>query len=114
MPTLEETDQALILALSQLVHNYGFAGVVNTLSQMQQKGLSNFPPPDDRKPTFEIELTKLLNRFHWDTNAATPDYLLASMLLGHLNAYNMCRSRRDSWFGQDMKIEYKKKMESSA
>jgi len=62
--------------------------------------------------TFEEDLRHILKKWGWDNSTSTPDFLLASMLIGTLNTYNMCRSRRDSWFGQDMKIKYKEKVES--
>lgn len=112
MPSLEETDPQLIMTLTNLFAEYGFTGVVNTVSQMKEAGLSNFKQSADPVKTFEEDLRHILNKWQWDTMTSTPDFLLASMVIGNLNNYNMCRSRRDSWFGQDLKIKYKEKVES--
>jgi len=67
---------------------------------------------DGRLITFEGELTRLLNRFGWDQTTMTPDFLLSSMVLGMLNSYNMCRSRRDKWWDFKPEIKYKKEPDS--
>ena len=49
--------------------------------------------------TFENELAALLNRFNFDTESATPDYILARYLVACLNAFSLTASARDTWYG---------------
>jgi hypothetical protein len=109
MPELKDTDPYLILQLSQLIADYGFAGVVLTLSQMQEQGLDKFPPPEPKKEanTFQEELRQALNKYGWDNSTNTPDYLLAGFLLGVLNSLNSLVRQRDKWWDFKPEIKYK-------
>jgi hypothetical protein len=45
-------------------------------------------------PTFEQELTTLINKHSLENQSNTPDYILAQYLQSCLNAYT-----RDTWYG---------------
>jgi hypothetical protein len=58
--------------------------------------------PDSPKvppaPTFEEELTKLINRFSQENTSNTPDFILAQYLSQCLNAFNSAMIRRTDWY----------------
>jgi hypothetical protein len=50
---------------------------------------------------FERDLTALLNRHSEETRSDTPDFLLASFLIGCLATFNRAVKRRETWYGRD-------------
>ena len=52
-----------------------------------------------RRTEFISELAELLNSFNMDTEANTPDYILAQYLLCCLNNFTHIVNARDDWFG---------------
>lgn len=60
------------------------------------------PPPEapvaPAMPTFEQELTKLLNKHSQETQSQTPDYILAKYLVGCLRSFEEAHSAKKEWF----------------
>jgi hypothetical protein len=52
------------------------------------------------QPTFEQELTNLLNRFSQENTSNTPDFVLATFLLGCLETWNRAVADREAWYGR--------------
>lgn len=52
---------------------------------------------------FEIELEHLLNRFNEEAASNTPDFILASYMLRCLQAWNVCVTAREQWYGRSPK-----------
>jgi hypothetical protein len=50
-------------------------------------------------PTFEQELTTLINKHSLENQSNTPDYILAQYLQSCLNAYTNAVKTRDTWYG---------------
>lgn len=53
----------------------------------------------DGQPTFESELTSLLNRHSQENGSNTPDFILAKYLLGCLDVFNTTARAREAWYG---------------
>jgi hypothetical protein len=51
---------------------------------------------------FESELQHLINRHSKENDSDTPDYILASYLIGCLENYNITVKARDKWYGVDV------------
>ncbi len=51
------------------------------------------------RPSFEQELTALLNRHSKENFSNTPDFILAEYLTGCLEAFNKTAQARDKWYG---------------
>lgn len=49
--------------------------------------------------TFEQKLQELLNCFSVENGSDTPDFMLASYLIGCLRVYEATVKKRDAWFG---------------
>lgn len=54
-----------------------------------------------RHDAFEKDLTQLINKYSLENCCDTPDFVIASMLVGFFDAYCANISRRDKWFGFD-------------
>lgn len=50
-------------------------------------------------PSFERDLSRVINRYSKENGSNTPDFILAKYLEGCLAAYNEALSARDKWFG---------------
>ena len=61
-----------------------------------------------RKSDFEEDLALLLNRYSAENESNTPDYVLATFLLGCIESFNTATNMRDNWWGSKLKIEEKK------
>lgn len=49
---------------------------------------------------FEKELVRLLNRHSQENMSETPDYILATYLLGCFAAFNYAVRSREAWYGR--------------
>lgn len=59
--------------------------------------------PDGIAPTFARELGRLINRYSLENGSNTPDHLLASYMIRALDAAQNLVSRRDHWYGVELK-----------
>lgn len=100
MPSLEETDPHLIMVLSKLFGDYGFAGVINTIKQMEYKGIDTFPIPEvpEEPKTFVEALDKLINKWSVENLNNTPDFIVAQYMLDALNIFTNAITSRDRWY----------------
>lgn len=56
---------------------------------------------DQKEPTFREQLASLLNRHSKENESDTPDLILASYLLGALDAFNKATLERERWYGRN-------------
>lgn len=116
MPTLDETDPALIAQLITLFDNYGAAGVRFTVDQMILQMYPQAERPqisyevnqalvqaeaqeEPRPKSLERELAETLNRHSAENQSNTPDFLLATYLMRCLQAASGLINRRSAWWG---------------
>lgn len=59
-------------------------------------GCEEVPSPPS---TFEDDLIKLINSHSVENKSGTPDFILATYILGCLDAFGKAVKRRDQWFG---------------
>lgn len=53
-----------------------------------------------RRSPFLLELTGLINRHSLENDSDTPDYILASYLLGCLEVFERTTEAREAWYGR--------------
>jgi hypothetical protein len=53
---------------------------------------------------FEQDLTAVLNRYSQENASDTPDFILASFLIGCLEQWNRCVGRRERWYGREAPV----------
>ena len=58
------------------------------------------PSQVEESPTFEEELTNLINRYSLENGSDTPDFILANYLMGCLDVWNAGVRRREKWYGR--------------
>jgi hypothetical protein len=54
------------------------------------------------QPTFESELTALINRYSLENDSDTPDFMLARYLIACLAAWNAATTDRDHWLSESL------------
>lgn len=54
---------------------------------------------NDRREQLRKDLTQVLNKNGAEQDSNTPDYILADMLISHLEAFNRAVTERRNWFG---------------
>ncbi len=65
--------------------------------------------PFDGRTDLQRELAAVLNRHCVDAETDTPDYILAAMLVGMINAYRATRIATQRWFGEASPIPHARK-----
>jgi hypothetical protein len=53
-----------------------------------------------RETEFNRELTALLNKYSKENESDTPDFILASYLIGCLETFNHIQNAREKWYGR--------------
>lgn len=53
--------------------------------------------PAEPRHDLQAELASLLNRFSRENASNTPDFILASFMMGALRAFEACAKWRDDW-----------------
>ncbi|MFA5766440.1 MAG: hypothetical protein WC919_00765 [Candidatus Paceibacterota bacterium] len=57
-----------------------------------------------REPTFQEELSQLINRYSLENGSNTPDFLLALYLQQCLSTFNDVMRKREDWYGRRCSI----------
>jgi hypothetical protein len=57
-----------------------------------------------RRPTFQRELTSVINRYSRENGSNTPDFILAKYMDQCLKAFNKASRAREKWFGRSLEI----------
>lgn len=75
------------------------------LSRYLSSGLQHEKPEDPKveptpEPTFESELTSLINRYSKEAGSGTPDYILAAFLIYQIEMFDRIVQQRASWRGE--------------
>lgn len=53
---------------------------------------------------FAGDLSNLINKYSIENNSNTPDFILANYLCNCLTAFESASTRREQWFGKELKI----------
>jgi hypothetical protein len=57
-----------------------------------------------KRPSFEQELTSLINSYSKENDSDTPDYILGEYMRKCLDAFNEATIQRDKWWNFKTKI----------
>ena len=53
---------------------------------------------------FAGDLANLINQYSIENNSNTPDFILANYLCDCLRAFEFASTRREQWYGKELKI----------
>lgn len=59
---------------------------------------------DEKDTNFMKELAALINKYSFENNSNTPDFILAEMLLGFLTVFDNTSMKREEWYGKHLKV----------
>ncbi len=63
------------------------------------------PEEPKSRPTFENELSRLINHHSMESGSDTPDFILANYLKGCLDTFNAATREREKWYGRPAQAE---------
>jgi hypothetical protein len=68
--------------------------------------LNDAPDPiiaESSRPTFQSELSTLINRYSKEQGSDTPDFILAEYLMNCLTSFNVAMAGRGRYYGTEIK-----------